>query len=186
MEIRQKILDIGIGKGGLYAQKAKNSVRFALDYDPYHATLSQIEQNCGAMPIEGDGSCLRVPLPFKSSSFNKIDIIFPLDELLYGLCYQNLIWEEFKRVLTNKGSFRIVTDSPWSGVQGVEVAGEPELIDNPQLHIESLARSNGFDTKCKQFSSQETEALGTEFSKMISSWQLEYPPTKVWEITGAK
>lgn len=185
MSERSKVLDIGIGTGGEYIrQDSPNVFRIGLDIDPY-GSLELLKERYGTTAIRADGSG-DSPLSFSNKSFKQIDIVFPHDELLYGLCFSNFLWKEMNRVLIKSGAITIVVDVPWVGMQGITVKGENKLIDTPQYYIDEKARKNGFKTKITKLAPGDTRRYGTSMANSISQWQEAFPPTYVYSINARK
>lgn len=185
MSNREIILDIGIGKGGAYIKNdPKNVLRIGLDLDEY-GSFESLGQDFQVPGVVADSSGERGSLPFSSESFGHIDLIFPHEGLLWGLCYSDFLWQEFGRVLKKSGGVSIVTDVPYGG-QGVFIDHKPKIISYSDEKIASAGERNGFLMRTQQLTQDQVMAYGTEFAEMIAPWQHIFPPTYVYLLEGKK
>lgn len=181
MTERIKILDIGIGDGGSYISHDHPSVtRIGLDWSL--PSLSRTSENYHLPLLRADASGEVAAFPFKSQSFNHIDIFFPHSELLYGLCHSGFLWQEMHRILLNAGDITIVTDTGYFGEIGTEVHGRDLVIDHSPERISFQASQYGFIPEISRLTSDQTRAYGTSFSIFTANWQETSLPPKVFLI----
>jgi len=160
----KKILDIGIGKGGEYIKRDPKSVlRIGLDFRM--SALSNKENDIPLVRADASGE---VKLPFESNAFDHIDILFPQDELLIGLCKSNFLWKQLRRLLKEKGDMTIITERPWAGQTLVIANKRYTIIEEPQNKIMALGQENGFLIDKLILEEPEVREYGTHFAKLFA------------------
>lgn len=182
---KEKILDIGIGKGGDYMYRAK-AIRIGLDIDVYALLLFQNNQSTAL--CQGDAEVSEhKSLPFKSESFSHVDIILPHDYLLFALTQSDAnLWNELHRVTNRKANVTVIVDVPLMGQQGIHVHKRPIIISMPQIRIVDSAIQASFKlSNMKQMTVIDMQKLGTEFSALLAQ-DMETVGTHVYKITVNK
>jgi SAM-dependent methyltransferase len=184
MSERIRVLDIGIGRGGNYIRRDPESVlRVGLDFDPDGRMLEMLKDEYNIPLVSADASGEKAFLTFLGNSFDHIDIFFPFNELLYGLCESDLIWEEIRRILKDSGDMTILCDTACLGTTGIEVRGKSVLMDYPERAIWQQAKKNGFSIDSfYEMEAAETRTYETQFAQFIANWQEEVFPHRAYRL----
>lgn len=169
--IERKILDVGIGTGGEYIRKNhETTLRIGLDNST--DDLGICFRKYGIPVVRADAYVDEGKLlPFGDSSFDKIEVYFPLDELLHGLATSTALWSEFGRILKNDGSVSVIIDIPFIGIQGYCVGKERKLLPNPDSEIIMRAEEAGFIVSLKELDAETVRGIGTRFAEYVASQQ---------------
>ena len=169
-------------KGGTYITQdaSHKTLRIGLDLDRY--SLNRTREKYSLPSVEADAT---VRLPFKDKSFTKVEIIFPLDELLIALTDQNNgLLREIKRITKKEVSIILDTDYFWR--QGVYSNGKPIIVDHPHELIANNLKTNGLPIKeFREMTTDEVQALGTDISEGVSDWMQEMIRHKAWKIVAS-
>ncbi len=162
-------LDIGIGEGGKYIIQDPSFVtRIGVDLQGLYLTSAKTKY--GIEPILMDTQVSEERgLPFRDNSFRQIDIILPINSLLYSLAArEQLLWKELHRVLIQNGKVNVIIDNPVAGFQGVELHGEREDIPDPTFNVCMRAKEAGFAIDVSLLDHEGLDRIGTATSKSLA------------------
>lgn len=172
---KDRILDLGVGKGGSYLKLDKNNQAFRVGADVNRIRLKSLKKRFPEVkPCETD---LKGPvspsLPFAPQSFNRVELRFPHDDLLWWLTNNDKnLWNEFKRVLKPSGSVFVIFDVPPDGIRTLKVKGKDksQKVKDPEDHIWRQAVDSGFRVEINPFTKQESYDMGSDYGKRIANW----------------
>lgn len=160
--MEERILDLGIGRGGNYLQKdPQGTFRVGMDNDL--RTLAKLfpdRDRERTHLLLGDTS---VDLPFQDQTFERIQALFPKGELLFGLCsHGGSLWPELHRVLNDEGLIEIFTSvSAWR-TTWTDRGDWFSVVPFPHWRIWWASRRSGFESKLEKISREEVKNLGTK------------------------
>lgn len=179
--MQERILDIGIGDGGNYITNDGNDVlRIGMDNYEYLCEIDNAKKKYRVPLVKGD---VKDNLPFADQSFQKVDILFPLDDLLYNLCFSEVLWHELGRVMDGSGKIRIITELPQVGLFGLSHNGTDIVLNDHPTVILHTARTCGFKTERIRLTPDEIKLLGTQYSESRASKNY---PGQVFQITACR
>lgn len=127
-------------------------------------------------------------LPFGSKTFDRVEIYFPHNEPLYGLCGRDkgILWNELERVLKDNGIMEIVIDVPHlSQIIGIWVSHNPVIIQYPQEEVFYAGKQNGFAVQINRMEDAEIRSIGTHFSEFALAGQ-GFDQMDVYKIIAKK
>lgn len=184
--MNERILDFGIGEGGKYLlNDGPKIIRVGVDknFDKLACDLPEEYKGKVSSFLVAESD-----LPFVNGSFDKVQILFPSDELAQGLCSSDFsLWTELNRVLKKNGSVEIYLDVSVRDLDGVLVCGGNQEIEEPLPKILSTCEKFGFHPKSTELSHESVQKLGTEVSEMVAP-QMKIPlvATSVYLISAQK
>lgn len=165
------VLDLGIGMGGEYIRRDPASViRTGYDADQY--LLAHVTRQYGIRTIRGDVLDRRRKklFPFSNGQFQKVEIYFPYDGLLYQLATPgSKLWLEIERVLSPNGEVILVLDNPPSRVQLLTIKNKYIRLPYPTRHVQVAASSVGFGTEVTSLSRHDLSLIGTKYAQDFSN-----------------
>ncbi len=178
--MKERTLDIGIGKGGIYTHNS-SSMRVGLDIDLVALKLFTEDPLVTLCQADAEQK-----LPFASNLFHHVDIILPHDELLFALTEPpTLLWLELNRVTKRNADIDIVVDVPMMGNQGVYVHKKPIIISMPHIRIIDSAEGSDFKTSAfVEMNSNDVKNLGTQYSTYLAN-DIAFG-TKIYKMTFKK
>ncbi len=181
-------LDIGTGSGGKYiTQDSPSLTRVGLDLQVFDLVSAKTQYGIEPILIDAQVDELR-GLPFRDNSFEQIDIILPINSLLYSLAARGeLLWKELHRVLIQNGKINVVIDNPAAGFQGVTLHGEREDIPDPALNVYMRAKEAGFEVDASLLDHEDLDRIGTATSKRLAPFlDQSHAQTLFYSITATK
>ncbi len=112
---REIVLDLGIGSGGRYLDSLEGGA-ILVGLDRKRTKLLRLQKNHPqVLALEADPAQTgEVGFPLGWGVFDQVNILFPYDSLLYGLCHLNDAYTHFPeiaRVLKPEGSLTIYGDN---------------------------------------------------------------------------
>ena len=186
--MKERILDLGIGEGGEYLLRdCPETNRVGVDKNfniLAHLFPESYKEKVTLLLVANAES----NLPFADEVFDKVQISFPNDELLLGLCSSDFsLWAELNRVLKKDGSVDIYIDVPASDIRGVMVHGKAQRIEFPLSKIFSISESFGFRPISAKLSYENVQKLGTKFSLTAAEqMKLALIPDSLYYISAQK
>lgn len=179
MEKLSYILDLGIGRGGEYIRRDKpNERRIGLDVCPEDLEVARktygIETKVANIGQDG--------LLFPDGTFKRVDVILPLDELMYLLAADPSmrLWRELERVLVPDGSVNIIADEQRGGHSYSRPDGTTSVIDFVPGMIFRNALKAGFRAFADEIEPRDEDELGTGYSEGLRGIN------DLWEIIALK
>jgi hypothetical protein len=166
--MKERILDLGIGLGGSYLlENPQDSVRVGMDKDERKLFKKFPERfKKGALLLLADAD---ISLPFEDKSFDRVQILFPNDELYFGLCSKDHnLWPEIRRILDDRGRAEVIFDVPAVRFAVPEVRGWLELIFFPHRKMVAASKRFGFQSNLRRLTCDEVCSLGTGASKAVA------------------
>ncbi len=186
----KRIMDVGIGRGGIYlTQDCLGTRRIGVDKYVKDLTICREDYQLEVCAV-GEDTLLNQGFPFLDESFARVEFYFPFDELLYGLGEPRTnFWSELARVLQPKGTVQIITEIPYPK-QVVKVGDKRLEMDKPELVIVDCAEQIGFETSVQYMRPPALRKIGTYHTVRAADWvergfRLLYNP-KVAKITAQK
>ncbi|MFZ6035142.1 MAG: hypothetical protein ACOYUB_03260 [Patescibacteria group bacterium] len=180
MKEAKKVLDIGIGHGGLYVKRTPDVIR--IGFDKRSNNMRDCMRLYPVHGVVGNANQMSGSLPFAEKSFTHIDVLFPHQSLFYSMCHSIGFWQELNRVLHDQGSVRAVFDTTNDRRY---VSRGP--IDNPEKLILDMMDCSGFDGKIITMKRYDINKLGTMFShSTLVRMRNEGKSTKVYSLIGYK
>lgn len=187
--VQERILDIGIGMGGKYIERDTPGVlRVGFDNDDCSQRLLVDDHPRVTRCLGTAETTKENGLPFATQAFKKIEIYFPINELLWALSSSDSgLWLEMKRILKSGGQIHLVMDESCFHQQGIFVHDKPTVLDYPYYKVFDVAKDAGFKVNSQQPSSDELREIGTQFSQLMAA-ELEgwgFRP-RVYSLTARK
>jgi SAM-dependent methyltransferase len=184
--MKESILDLGVGKGGDYLLRKKpETLQVGIDIRSDKIKILQKNSNGETVPVVAD---VADGLPFASETFKRVQMLFPDDDILYGLCYSDgSLWPELHRVLKKGGVVEMFIDVPFFRYTEVLVNKKEWLkIFDPQVKIRSRCEEFGFSFSMEKISRRTVKELGTNFSDQFARWMCLPFFFSVYKISARK
>ena len=180
--VRERILEIGVGKGGVHLNPCSESILVGLDQKTNRLRYSR-RKYPNLLVCESDLVGPTTPtIPFVPNSFTSVELRFPHNDLLFWLVKEppNL-WDEFKRVLKPNGTVLVVFDVPPNGRPINTISSrETVLFSKPENLIWENALKANFEIESRSLTKQEAYDLTTVYGKTAAHWMKENSQHRVY------